>query len=88
MVGDPAFLFTLEALIAEVDGQKPDPLDIQVLIRSLPMMDTNYIMKYAKKLVDIFGIESKMTFDCKECGMSYDTPFRTTSEFFGPSVDF
>ena len=46
IVGDPAFLFTLEALIAEIDGVKPDPMTLSNFVRSLPMMDANYILKF------------------------------------------
>ena len=85
--GDPAFLFTLEALIEEIDGEKVNPISLPLFVRNLPMMDTNYIFKYAKKLQDSFGLNTELTFDCKGCGLSYDSSFRATSEFFGPSVD-
>lgn len=87
LVGDPAFLFTLESLIAEIDGERPDPVKLSSFVRSLPMMDTNYILKHSQKLLGTFGIEPNVTLECKGCGLEYVAPFRVTSEFFGPSID-
>jgi len=85
--GDPAFLFTLKALIKEIDEQKPDPITIEPWIRSLPMADANYLIKKAGKLVDSIGLELNMEITCPVCGLTYKTPFRITSEFYGPEID-
>ena len=87
MVGDSAFLFTIESLIQEIDGEKPDPIKLPQFVRNLPMMDTNYIFQYSQKLTGSFGIDNIVAVDCSACGLKYDTTFRTTSEFFGPSID-
>ena len=84
---DSAFLFTLQILIDTVDGEYLDPIKKEDFVRSLPMMDTNYIMKHAEKLVESFGIDTKLTFVCSACGLDYTSSFRVTSEFFGPSID-
>ena len=86
-VGDPAFLFTLEALIDTVDGVKPEKFKLTPFIQKLPMMDTNYILKSAQKLNNSFGLDSKLFHVCNVCGLDYNSNFRTTSEFFGPSID-
>ena len=85
--GDPAFLFTLEALIELVDGEKPEAFRLQNFIRTLPMLDTNYILKAAQKLNGMFGLDSKLDNQCHFCGLDYTSNFRTTAEFFGPSID-
>lgn len=87
MTGDPAFLFTLESLIEEVDGQKVDPVTLSSLVRKLPMMDTNYILKMSEKALASFGLQPAVYAECSGCGISYEAPFRTTGEFFGPSID-
>lgn len=87
IVGDPAFLFTLEALIAEIDGVKPDPMTLSNFVRSLPMMDANYILKYSQKLMGVAGLETDLEISCSVCGLEYESSFRTTGEFFGPSID-
>ena len=86
-VGDPAFLFTLEALIDTIDGQKPEQFKILPFIQGLAMMDTNYILKKAEKLNTSFGIDSQVELTCNICGLDYTSNFRATSEFFGPSID-
>lgn len=85
--GDPAFLFTLEALIDEIDGQKPEQFRIIPFIQKLPMMDTNYILKSAQRNNTSFGIDAGISHTCGNCGLDYNSSFRTTSEFFGPSID-
>ena len=85
--GDSALLFTLQKLIETIDGQKIDPIKKEDFVRQLPMMDTNYIMKHAQKLVESFGIRTSMKEECTVCGLDYTSSFRITAEFFGPSID-
>lgn len=85
--GDPAFLFTLEHLIDTIDGVAPLRFEIGPFVQSLSMKDTNYILKAAQKLNSMFGIDGTMTNTCRFCGLDYNSSFRTTSEFFGPSID-
>ena len=84
---DAALLFTIDALIDTIDGEKPDPVMKEKFVRNLPMMDTNYIIKHAQKLVESFGLDLKVQFKCPICGLTYDSYFRITSEFFGPTLD-
>lgn len=86
-VGDAAFLFTIEMLIDTVDGIRLNPVERESFVRALPMMDTNYIIKHAQKLVESFGLETRIEKTCPICGLDYNTNFRITSEFFGPSID-
>lgn len=85
--GDPAFLFTLEAMIDTIDGTAPDRFRVMDFIRKLPMMDTNYILKSGEKLNESFGLDKSLEHTCSVCGLDYTGNFRTTSEFFGPSID-
>jgi hypothetical protein len=85
--GDAAFLFTLESLIDEIDGVVPERFKLNPFVRSLSMMDANYILKSAQKLNTIFGLDLGLTHVCGMCGLDYNSSFRTTSEFFGPSID-
>lgn len=85
--GDTAFLFTLQQMIDTVDGKKLDPIQQEDFVRNLPMMDTNYIVKHSEKLVESFGIDTITSNTCLACGLDYNSSFRITSEFFGPSID-
>ena len=85
--GDPAFLFTLEEMIDTIDDRVPEKFRIQEYIRKLPMMDTNYILKSAEKLNASFGLDKTLEHTCSVCGLDYTGNFRTTSEFFGLSID-
>lgn len=86
-IGDPAFLFTLESLIDTIDGNRPELFRLTPFIKKLSMMDTNYILKSAEKMNSIYGLEPTLYHICPVCGLDYKSSFRTTSEFFGPSID-
>ena len=85
--GDTAFLFTLQQMIDTVDGVKLDPVKKEDFVRSLPMMDTNYIVRHSEKLVESFGLNTVTHNTCLACGLDYNSSFRITGEFFGPSID-
>ena len=85
--GDPAFLFTLEALIDTIDDRVPEKFQITEFVKKLPMMDTNYLLKSAEKLNESFGLDKSLEHTCSVCGLDYTGNFQTTSEFFGPSID-
>ena len=84
---DSTLVLTIVSLISTVDGEYMDPIKKEEFVRNLPMMDTNYIMKHAQKLVESFGINSTVINDCPVCGLDYTSSFRFSSEFFGPSID-
>lgn len=85
--GESAFLLNLESLVETVDGEKLSVVDKPLFLRNLHMMDTNTILAYAAKLNDFIGIDSDLTIKCESCGLDYNSRFRTTSEFFRPSLD-
>ena len=85
--GDPAFLLTVEALIDTVDGEQVDVIKKAEFARKLPMMDTNYIVAYAQKLTEGIGLNTTLDNKCDVCGLDYQSSFRTTSEFFRPTLD-
>lgn len=84
---DATLVYTLVSLINTIDGQYLDPIKKEEFIRNLPMMDTNYIIKHAQKLVESFGIDPRIESICGLCGLDYTGSFRFNSEFFGPSID-
>lgn len=85
---DPTIVYTVRSLIETIDGQVMDAFKLENWVRKLPMMDTNAILRHAENLNKGFGIDANLTIECKECGVDYDTPFRLTSEFFGPTTNF
>lgn len=86
-VGDPAFLITIEKMIAEIDGKKPNPINLPDFVKSLPMMDTNYIIKHCQKINESVGLNTLLDNTCDVCGLDYESRFRTDSQFFGPDID-
>ena len=84
---DPTLVCTLELLIDTIDERIPEKFRITDFVRKLPMMDTNYILKSAEKLNESFGLDKHLQHTCSVCGLDYTGNFRTTSEFFGPSID-
>jgi hypothetical protein len=86
-VGDPAFLFSLQLMIDEVDGEKLHPVKMEDFVKSLPMMDTNYIVQYSQKINDGIGLDTLLDNTCDACGLDYTSRFRANSEFFGPTIN-
>ena len=86
-IGDPAFLISIEMMIAEIDGVKPNPLNLTDFVKQLPMMDTNYIVKHCQKINESIGLDTKLSNTCEVCGLDYENRFRTNGEFFGPNID-
>ena len=87
MEGDPAFLLTVESMIDTVDGERLDAVQKPEFVRKLPMMDTNYIITYSQKLNEGIGLNTTVDINCDVCGLDYTSSFRTTSEFFRPTID-
>lgn len=87
MAQDATIVYTMQSLISTVDGQYMDPVKLEDFIRGLPMMDTNYIIKHAQKLVESFGMDNVVVNNCSLCGLEYPSSFRFSGEFFGPSID-
>ena len=84
---DRGLVVTLARVIDTVDGQKYDIVKLEEFVEKLPMADTNSILKHSEKLTKLIGLDLDITVECEVCGYQFPTTFRTTSEFFGPSVD-
>ena len=78
-------LFNLESVIESVDGQKLNPIELEKFIKTLPMMDTNFIMQSLKKIK--LGVDINFECHCNNCGTDYTSQLPITGEFFGPSED-
>lgn len=85
--GDSAFLFTLIHMIDTVDGKRLDPIQKEDFVTNMAMMDTNYIMQHAEKLVESFGVVTEIQNTCPVCGLDYTSSFRINKEFFRPRVN-
>lgn len=87
MESDPTIMYTLQSLIHTVDGEVPDFVRLNNIVRQLPMRDSNKILNQARKLNDTIGYNMSLHLNCKVCGLDYNSTFRITSEFFGPTED-
>lgn len=81
------YLITLKHIIDTVDGRHLDRVALEQFLRKLPMKDTNMIYQHASKLNEKVGIDTKINNVCSnpKCGAKYQTTFRITNEFFGPT---
>lgn len=84
---DSAFLFTISNLIDTIDGIKYDIVQKETWVRQLSMIDARCILDNSDKFAGSFGIKTDMVVECDACGLVYNSPFRTTSEFFRPTFD-
>lgn len=81
------FLIALRHTIQTVDGQRIEPTRLDQFLRKLSMKDTNILLQNATKLNEKVGIDTKINNVCSNpmCGAKYQTTFRITNEFFGPT---
>ena len=85
---ESAFLLSVSTAIDTVDGEVLDAFRKESFVKELQMADANYLLKAINKINDSFGIDTSLNNICDSCGFEYTSPFRTTPEFFRPSVDF
>jgi len=83
---DQTILLTLESLIDTIDDEPLDPILGKEWLRQLNMMDMNTIAQKATQLQSKIGVNNLVNLKCSKCGNEVTTPFRYTSEFFGPSI--
>ena len=83
---DYSLMFTLESLIASVNGMEIASSDLQDYIKELPLKDVNYILNKSKELNDKVGLDTEIEITCAQCGEKAKTTFRNSSEFFGPTI--
>lgn len=83
------YLYNLQHMIDAVDGKKVTPVLLDIFLRKLPMADSNAIIRAASKINDKVGIDNVVKNVCTNprCGAKYNTTFRITAEFFGPTED-
>ena len=83
--GDPTILVTLQNTIDEINGRKMSKLGLQEYIKTLPMLDINFLMQAVEKATNCVGISPEIEFTCNDCGAKSPATFRFTSEFFTPT---
>lgn len=84
---DQTYLLTIISLIDKIDGENLVYPKLESFVRNMELMDVNILMNKAEKLMAKVGLETNLTVKCPKCGEKVETTFRTTSEFFGPTVD-
>lgn len=85
---DRTLSYTLMELINSVDGRVLSLPQKEAFVKKLPMKDANIIIQASQKAADMFGVVANVETDCKECGGHIVTPFRFTTEFFRPTINF
>lgn len=83
---DYTLLFTLMSVIKKIDGQEVNEVMLENFCKNLDMKDTQFILKAAEALNDKVGMSSDIVITCPSCNKDIITPFRLTSEFFGPTI--
>jgi len=84
---ESAFLLNLTSMVDKVDGERLDFMQLQAFVRHLPMADTNMLAAYGDKLNGSIGLDTRLDNTCEVCGLDYTSNFRTTAEFFRPTID-
>lgn len=82
------YLISLRHTIDSIDGNHYDKTKLDIFLRGLNMRDTNLLYQYATKLTEGIGLNTVIKNKCSnsKCGVDYNTIFRLTNEFFGPTI--
>lgn len=84
---ESAFLLSVIVAIDTVDGEYLDAFRKESFVKDLKMADANYLLSAVNKLNTSFGIDTELFNVCDSCGSEFTSPFRTTPEFFRPTVE-
>ena len=85
--GDYSFLLYIQAMIDTIDGIKPNIIQLEDFVSSLPMLDAQYILRYSEKFNEELGVDTRVQDTCDICKLEFVSSFRITQEFFRPTLD-
>lgn len=83
---DFGYMLTLMQAIKTVDGKQLSSAALENFVRHLPARDSNFLLQASAKFNNLIGVEPIITLKCPDCDQTYETPFRITAEFFGPTI--
>lgn len=77
---------TLISLIDKIDEIQLSDFELEKFYNNLPMQDTNMIEQSSVKLNQAIGLDTIIIAKCPKCEYEMITTFRTTPEFFRPTI--
>lgn len=80
-------LFQLIRAIKTVDGVALSETEKETFCNKLVGRDYNAILNRLDELDNLYGLSSAMKIGCEKCGMTINTTFRFTREFYRPSAN-
>ena len=83
---DYGLVYTISYAIKKINDKVSVPAIYESHVKKLPMADVNYLLQVIDNINKMVGLDSDIVYTCKECGYETVTPFRLTSEFFGPTI--
>ena len=74
------------SIIKKINGQEINSVMLENYCKNLNMKDTQALIQGADKFNDKVGMDNSILVTCPNCNTEISTPFRITSEFFGPTI--
>ena len=79
-------MFSAMSLISEVDGKEMNEMNLEALIKKLPVKDIYYIINKGDELNGKVGLDTSVIAKCSNCNYEVVTNFRLEPKLFGPQV--
>lgn len=73
--------------IKTIDGRKPNPAEVETLVRKMKMADFNVLSQKIDALNEALGPVKVLALECTNCHNTTLSLFRYSPEFFRPTVD-
>lgn len=86
-INDFSFTTSLQYMIETIDGIKPNIVQLEDFVNSLPMLDAQHIIQHCEKINNLVGVDTHIQDTCDVCKLDYVGTFRITQEFLRPNLD-
>lgn len=73
--------------IKTIDGRRPNPAEVEMLVKKMNMKDYNYLSQKIDLLNESIGPQKVIQLECTHCHNQTLALFRYSSQFFRPAVD-
>ena len=81
---NPVILFNIMSVIESINGEDPDPYELEDWIMNLHLADANAIINRIDEMNNAIGIDLEVHQICTICGTDFVVPFRVNETFFRP----
>ena len=84
--GDVTYMLEVENLIKTYDGKSLTEIELEQVVKQMPMYDVNILVQTNMQIQKELGIIPLVNIDCEGCGAKLPVQFQFNRDFFSPRV--